>query len=177
MPIQIIPDPLSLLRPVTKVITASYTRPADTNVYAAGDVLADSTSAATILTFAGMARSNGLGFLVDGVTVGYSGAPATKPDLELWLFDTTVTMQNDNAVWNPTDANMQTSLGFISLPGANAVIASPLANNGNMVQHTPAGIKSRAAITTSIFGIVVVRNAYTPVSAETFTFRLHVIQD
>jgi hypothetical protein len=179
MAIQILPDPLSLLRPVSKIVTASYTRPADTTAYTAGDVLADSTSSATILTFANVARANGLGFLVDGVTVAYSGAPATKPDLELWLFDTSITMQQDNAIFNPADADVAKCLGVVPLSGSGAIIASPLANSGNMVQHIATIVKSRAAAaaTTSIFGVVVVRSAYTPTSAESFTFRLHVIQD
>lgn len=179
MALRIYPDPLTLLRPVSKIISASYTRPADTTAYAAGDVLANSTSAATILTFPNVARANGLGFLIDGVTVAYSGAPATKPDLQLWLFDSTVAMQNDNAAWNPSDAEMETCLGYISLGGGSATIAAPLASNGNMVQFVAAAVKSNACASgsTSIFGIVVVRNAYTPTSGEKFTFRLHVIQD
>jgi len=179
MPLQVLPDPLALLRPVSKVITASYTRPADTTAYAAGDVLADSTSAATILTFSGVSRANGLGYLIDGVTLVYSTAPATKADLELWLFDTSITIQNDNAAWNPTDSDLEKSLGYVSLLGSGAIVAAPSGSNGNMIQHVEAKVKSRASASssTNLYGIVVVRNAYTPSSAEKFTFRLHVIQD
>ena len=178
MPIQTIPDPLSLLRPVSKIITASYPRPADTTAYAVGDVLADSTSAATILTFANVARSAGLGFLIDGVTLIQSTAPTTLPSLELHLFDTSITMQNDNAAWNPTDADLAKSLGYIKFPGTQ-VAGAASGGNGNSVLSVATDIKSRAAAAaaTSIYGVIVVRNAYTPASAESFTFRLHVIQD
>ena len=81
MALRIYPDPLTLLRPVSKIISASYTRPADTTAYAEGDVLANSTSAATILTFPNVARANGLGFLIDGVTVG--AGPAMQSSLAL----------------------------------------------------------------------------------------------
>lgn len=179
MALRIYPDPLTLLRPVSKLITATYTRPADVLVYAAGDVLADSTTAATILTFPGVARANGLGFLIDGVTLSYSTAPAVKPDLELWLFDTTITMQNDNVAWNPTDADVEKCLGVIKFLGAAVNAGATSGGNGNGVNSVPADIKARAAAagTTNIFGVVVVRNVYTPASAEKFSFRLHTIQD
>lgn len=178
MPIQILPDPLSLLRPVSTTVTASYTRPADTNVYAVGDVLANSTSAASILTFAGVARAPGLGFLLDGVTLIQSAAPTLPPSLELHLFDTSITMQNDNAAWNPTDADLARSLGYVKFPGTQ-IAGAASGGNGNYVLSIPSDIKSRAAAsaTTSIYGVVVVRNGYTPVSGETFTFRLHVVKD
>lgn len=178
MPIQILPDPLALLRPVSKTIDASYTRPADTLVYAAGDVLAQSTSAATILTFANFGRASGQGGLIDGLTVVHSNAPTTPPDLELHLFDTAPAMQNDNVAWAPTDAEMERHLGCITIPGASRVIGLTGAT-GNAEWFLPASIKSIACASaaTSIFGIVVVRNAYTPASAEKFTFRLHAIQD
>lgn len=179
MPLQIYPDPLAVIRPVSKIITASYTRPADTTAYAAGDMLADSTSAATVLTFAGVARGNGLGFILDGVSLIYSGAPATKPDLELHLFDTAPTLQNDNATWNPLDADLDKALLMISFPGSGATICAPLASSGNMVQHASPAIRSHAcaAGASAIYGVLVVRNAYTPTSGEKFTFRLHAIQD
>lgn len=179
MPLQIIPDPLALLRPVSKTVQAAYTRPADTNVYASGDVLAESTSAATILTFASCARANGLGFLVDGATLIFSTAPTTKPDLELWLFDTAITMQNDNVAWNPTDADLEKCLGVIKFPGVAVNAAAVSGGNGNGMASVAADIKSRAAAaaSTSLFGVVVVRSAYTPASAEKFSFRLHLIQD
>ena len=65
MPIQILPDPLSLLRPVSKVITSSRTRPANATAYASGQILSDSTTAATMMSFPGCARANGLGGLLD----------------------------------------------------------------------------------------------------------------
>lgn len=179
MGLRIYPDPLTLLRPVSKMVNAAYTRPADVLVYAAGDVLADSTSVATILTFPGMARANGLGFLIDGATLIYSTAPVTKPDLELYLFDTSITIQNDNVAWNPTDADMAKCIGVIKFFGSSVNAGAVSGGNGNGVASISTEIKSRAAATasTSIFGVVVVRNAYTPASAETFTFRLHIIQD
>jgi hypothetical protein len=97
-------------------ISAAYTRPNDATTYAAGDVIADSTSAPTILTFnrATLDRG-GMGIIQSGVLVS-SASVATKPDLELWLFDTAIVMDNDNAVYTPTDAEMLTLIGVIAFP-------------------------------------------------------------
>lgn len=161
-------------RPVTKLITASYTRPADTTTYAAGDVVADSTSAATILTFSSIARAAGLGGVIQHAQLIDSAAQTTKPDFELYLFDTAPTMQNDNAAWAPSDSEMEKCLGRIDFATANFKTGS---GNG-MIQAANISIPFQCASSVSaIYGILVARNAYVPVSAEKFTVRLHVLQD
>ena len=42
-------------------VTATFTRPANTTAYAAGDVVNDSVSAPTVITFSGCAAAPGLG--------------------------------------------------------------------------------------------------------------------
>ena len=181
MPIQILPDPLSLLRPVSKVITASRTRPANATAYAAGQILTDSTTAATMMSFASCARSNGLGGLLDYLTVVSQTAPLTAPDLELHLFDTapSLTSQNDASVFNPTDTELEKAIFTVTISASARIISAPLASNGNSEWHVPLGGKSFqcAAADTALYGIVVVRSAYTPTSGEKFSFRLHCIQD
>lgn len=174
MPVQILPDPLSLLRPVSKTITLSKTRPADTTTYAAGDVIAESTSAATVWTFAGAARANGLGGILQAAELVDSAAQTLKLDAELWLFDTAPATQNDNAAWAPSDAEMKASLGYIVFATGTFKVAGA---NGVSVADALAKSFQCAAATTSIFAILVARNAYVPVSAEELTLRLHVIQD
>jgi len=161
-------------RPVTALIEASYTRPADTATYAAGDVIANSTSAATILTFTGVAREPGLGGIIQSAVLVDSAAQTLKGDFELYLFDTAPAMQNDNAAWNPSDSEVTKSLGRVRFPpglfnvcGANGVVD---------VDSLGKPFKC-ASGTRNIFGILVVRNAYVPISGEVFTIRLFVIQD
>jgi len=165
---------LQRLRPTTVVLTQSYTRPADTNTYAAGDVVAESTSAATILTFTGFAKAAGLGATIQAVTFVDSAAQTLKPEFELYLFDTAPTMQNDNVAWAPSDSEMEKCLGVIALPsqlfktaGANGVIS--VDGPGRPIQC--------ASSVSSIYGILVTRNAYVPISGEKFVIRLHVSQD
>lgn len=162
------------IRPKSLTIETSYTRPADTNVYAAGDVFAQSTSAATILTFAGIARESGGGAIIQGATLYDSSAQATKPDLELYLFDTSITMQNDNVAWAPSDSDMEKCLGVIYFAGGLFRTGS---GNGVIDQQGIAMSIACASTLKDIYGILVVRNGYTPTSGEKVGIRLHVIQD
>lgn len=167
----------ALLRPVSKTVEASYTRPADTTAYAAGDVVANSTSAATILSFTGFARAPGLGGVVQNAVLIDSVAAATKPWLELYLFDTAPTMQNDNAAWAPSDAELEKCLGVIVFDGT-ATNAFKTTSNGGLVASGAVSLSMQCASGSStLYGILVARNAYVPASGEKFVVRLSVIQD
>ena len=159
-------------------VNGTFTRPADTTAYAAGDAVTDSTTAPTVVTFTNCARANGLSGIISSAIMIDGAAQATKGQFELWLFDTTVTPDNDNAVFTPTDAECATLVGVIEFTtwfvgdatagaGGNAV---SIAKGQNF--QFKCGAASR-----NLFGLLVVRNAYTPVSAEVFTFRLNIAQD
>lgn len=159
---------------LTATVSATFTRPNDANAYTAGDVVADSTSTATILKFKNVARTQGGGGVIQSAILVDSIAAATKPDLELYLFDAPPAMQADNAAWNPTDPEMLACVGVIAFPlgafktaGANGIIDSTgIAKAYNC-----------AANTQDLYGILVARNAYTPTALEVFEVRLQVLQD
>lgn len=159
---------------LTNIISTSYTRPSDTTTYTAGDVVANSTSAATILTFTGVATYESGGGVIHAASLIDSSAESTKPEFDLYLFDTTVAMENDNAAWAPSDAEMETCVGVISFLAADFKTG-----NGNGITHKQnIGLPFDCATnSTSLYGILVARNAYVPTSAEKFTIRLHVLQD
>jgi hypothetical protein len=161
-------------RPITKVVTASYTRPADTTTYASGDVIAQSTSAAVILSFAGIARGAGLGGMIQQALLVDSAAQSLKLEGELYLFDTAPAMQNDNVAWAPSDAEMEASLGVITFFGSTFKVAG--ANGFIQVPNLSMPFQCTASVDT-IYGILVARNAYIPISGEKFTVRLSVLQD
>ncbi|MES2180728.1 MAG: hypothetical protein V4493_01340 [Pseudomonadota bacterium] len=161
-------------RPATQLVIATYTRPADTNVYAAGDVLAQSTSAATILTLTNMARGAGLGGIIQSVNMIDSSVQSTKPDIDLHIFDTAPTMQNDNVAWSPSDAERLRELCVLTFSGGNFKSSS---NNGSI----STGVLSLPYLCVSgsqnLYAIAVVRNAYTPTSGEVFTWNFLIIPD
>lgn len=160
------------------VISSSVTRPANTTAYAAGDAVTDSTTAPTVITLSGAGRINGGSGVILAATLIDSANQTTKGQFELWLFDATATPDNDNAVFTPTDAETETLIGVI--PFNTAYVGDATSGAGGNAVYPVQGLSipfKCGGATTSIFGLIVVRNAYTPVSAEKFTVRLHILQD
>lgn len=160
-------DPIvaAITRTVTTA-TASYTRPADTTAYASGDCLSNSTSAPTAggLTFT-VASANGKGGLITDLLVTSSNAPGTPLQGELWLFDTAPTAVNDNAAFTVSDSEILTLVAKV--PFALTTIG---ANSQAHVQGLNIGYTTVSA--TTLRGLVMVTNAYTPASGEVVSFRL-----
>lgn len=153
---------------------ATITRLNDTTAYAAGDVWTSSTNAR--LEFTGMPSPLGSGFLINSALCICSAAQATKPDLELYLFDTDITdLDNDNVAWTPTDAQLLTLVGAIAFPVASFKAGDATAGaGGNAVCWV-----NNAAVTCTanvLYGVVIVRNAYTPVALESLKFVLNIIR-
>lgn len=174
MPQRITPNPLNLLRPLSKTPTLTKTRPADTTTYAAGDVISESTSAGTVWTFP-WSRSVGLGGILQDALLVSSVSQSLKLDADLYLFDTTIASNlNDNAAFAPTDAEMKTLLTVVSFLGGAAKVGS---GNASTELNAISRSLACAAASSNIFGVLVARNAYIPTSGEDVTIRLHAIQD
>lgn len=160
--------------------SATFTRPADTTAYTSGDVVNNSTSAPVIMTFPN--AGSGEGAIIQTATLFSSANQATKLAGELWLFDTAMTMDNDNAVFTPTDAESLTLIAVIAFPASAWVVGDATSGaSGNALcnaqqLYIPFRTVLGATPDPNIYGVLVARNAYTPVSAEVFTIRLGVIQ-
>jgi hypothetical protein len=156
----------------SRVITASFNRPADTTQYAAGDAVSDSTSSPTQITFNGAARINdGSGVIVNATLIDSVNA-ASDGVFELWLFDASVTPNNDNSAFAPSDGDAEKAIGVIQF----SVAVSGSNNSVYAVTGLSIPFKCSGGVD-DIFGLLVVRNAYTPVNAEKFTIRLGILQD
>ena len=93
--------------------SATITRPNDTTTYATGEVMANATGAICEIT--GCARiAGGSGTIISMIAVS-SANQALKAQLELWLFDMSVTQDADNALFTPTDAECLNLVGIIPL--------------------------------------------------------------
>ena len=162
---------VDVVRGVGHTISAGFTRPANTTAYAAGDVVSNSTSAPAIMAFNGAAKERGAMGIINHAVLIDSESVATKPDLELWLLDTTITMDNDNAAFTPTDVELLTLVGVIPFPTGNFKVGT--ASGNSMCQADNLGLPFNASFSeNTLYGVLVVRNAYVPVSGETFTIRL-----
>lgn len=152
------------------VPTASVTRPANTTPYTAGDVVG------SLLTFEGVAPLRGQGGLLESAIVITSAFVATGPDLELWLFsDTQADLDADNAPYTPTDAQMLTLVGWIQFPTANFRSGDLTTGAGGNQQCTAPSV-GIAVNSDTLYGVLIARNAYVPVSSEVFTAKLGVIR-
>lgn len=163
------------LRPNTLLIEQSFTRPADTTTYAVGDAVNNSTTAPTIMTFANAARQNAGGGVIQNVMLIMSTAATLVGDFDLMLFESSITMSNDNAAFSPSDADAKKCIAVIPLRGA--VDGFKLGLNV-VFDSGPISRSFRTATgTKSIFGALVARNAYVPANAEEFTVRMLVLRD
>ncbi len=156
---------------------ATLTRPADTTQYAAGDQVANSTSAPVALNFGTCATYNGGGgLLVDIVCIDRANQ-STKPNLRLYLFNGSPTLNNDNANWNPSHADMNKVLAMAEFSSWE-VGGTAAGTAGNCFSFARVNRKYRcAAGQQNLWGQVVERGTYTPVSGEVLTFRAKVEWD
>lgn len=166
----------------TVTVNGSITRPADTNAYVANDVITNSTTAPLIITFSGCSRLNsgstGRTGVIQSATLIDSANETLKLDGDLFIFDTNVTMDNDNAAFTPTDAELATAVAIITFSGGTA--RSGTAGAGGNCAYPNAisgGIPFTCLTENQLFGIFVARNSYIPISAEIFTFRLGILRD
>lgn len=155
-------------------VSDSATRPANTTTYTAGDVVGDGT----VLEFVNAsARSSEPGIIQQAI-ISSSAYVTPAPDLELWLFDTTVTADADNAAFTPTDAELATLVGVIDFSTTTWKTGTATAGaGGNMVCVADnLGIPfNTISNQNSLYGVLVTRNAYVPISGEIFTIRLQII--
>ena len=156
------------------ISTASFTRPADTTAYAAQDVVADSTSAPTVLTFPGVARANGRSGLILGARHMKSSATTAGASYRLHLYKTPPGAINDNAQFALLFANRASRIGFIDFAhqggGTGSDSTHALAPNINLPFVCDASL-------TTLRGVLVVTSAYTPVSGEQHMIELSVLQN
>lgn len=163
---------------VSAVVNGSFTRPNDTNTYAAGEVVSDSTSAPTAITFSNIARFPAGSGIITGALLVDSANQALKGSFELWLFDTAVVVDNDNTAFTPTDAELATLIGIIEF--TTSFIGDATAGAGGNVVYPVVGRNvpfKCTGVLQDIYGVTVVRNAFIPVAQEVFTYRLRILQD
>jgi hypothetical protein len=154
----------------------SVTRPANTTTYTTGDVIGTAVTATLIIPNASFGEFDA--GIIQQVIVSSSAYVAVAPTLELWLFDTVVADIADNAAFAPTDTEMATLIGIVELPTADWKIGAPTAGAGGnavcVADNVSIPFNTKKG-TSKIYGVLVVRNAYEPISGEVFTVRMQVI--
>ncbi len=176
---------------------ATFTRPADTTAYAAGDIVANSTTGASVvpLRFPALRTANGSGVITGGRIIK-SDDDLVNASFRLWVFSAqpfaSAGYPADNAALTLTYAAMQNFVGmidftsFIDAGSANVAVANPTRNmmpfNASRSQRMPTSDTITAGGVTYdgtqlLYGVLEARAAYTPGNAEQFTVWLDVQQD
>jgi len=145
---------------------ATVTRPNNATQYAAGDVVGP--AAGDAMEF----NVETPGAVVSAILID-SAAEATKPDIDLLLFDEEPTVANDNEAFAPTDDQMKDHcIGVIVFDKANFRTGG--AGNG-VINATAFGSFPFGAVDRKIYGVMVARNTYTPFALEEITIKLGIV--
>lgn len=139
--------------------------------------MSDSASAPHVLTFGVSSANWGRGVIMSARLVD-EASQATPGSFELYLFTAEPTAVNDNAALALSDADAENLLGVIPFIDAGYVTNAGAGAAGNVVYAELANLPFACAATDqNLYGLLVVRNAYTPVSGEKFAIQLGVQGD
>lgn len=150
--------------------TATFTRPSDTTAYASGDVVANSTTAASVTPLAFEVPLTGVA--LERVRITLSDATATNAKFKLHLYASSPTLSTshgDNAAWLTTSSDylgITAEVDCSTQTFADKVTGVAYVNTADMPQ-TVVPISG-----TKIYGVLTATAAYTPTSAEVITVTL-----
>lgn len=156
--------------------TASFTRPADTSVYAIGDLVANSTTGTSVVPMQfSLGNSFGVGsYRMTRCRLVKSGVVVTNATFRVHLYQvaapTFVAGAGDNAAWNGTGAanwlgNMDVASMLAFTDGA--------AGTGSAPAGSEMFIKTNSGST--IWAVLAALGTYTPASGEIFTLTLEEV--
>lgn len=153
--------------------SANFNRPADTTAYASGDLVANSTTAGSVVplswTLARVAAGSGM---VRKARLKKSGTSVTNASFRLHLYSASPTVTNgDNGAWLSTHAGYLGSLDFT----VDKAFSDAAAGNGAPV--TGSEVNFSLASGQTVYGLIEARGAYVPASGETFTVELECLQN
>jgi hypothetical protein len=158
------------------IIADSFTRPADTNAYAVGDLVANSTTAASVVPLAFDNASIATGICrIDGARIRKSTATTTAASFRLHLFHAapSVATTGDNGAFGTVVSGAASYLGAIDVT-IDRAFADGAAGSGIPMRGSPLNVSVPAG--QIIYGLLEARGAYTPASAEVFTVTLEVFR-
>lgn len=148
------------------ILTAELTRPSDTNAYTAGDVVSNSTTTSTMLTFTNAARINGgSGYIVLARAVTDKKSITPRLDLQVYN-DNTATIAGDNVLHAELYADIGKRIGNIVLPAMSTPLGTTNSDLSRAMDATIRVPYKAAAGTRNVYVLVTTLDAFTPASAE-----------
>lgn len=151
----------------------SFTRPADTTVYASGDTVANSTTAGSVTPLTLTAARVAAGaFMVHRLSLRKSGTSVTNAAFRVHLFKTSPTSASgDNAAISMTGSAGY--VGYVDIVIDQAFTDGAVGFSSLAMSDTIVSLASG----TSLYALLEARAAYTPISAEVFTLTAEITQD
>lgn len=145
--------------------SATFTRPADTNAYTSGDLVANNVTAGSVtpMTFT---IPNGQGFKLWRVGIDRSATAVTNAQFKLHLYKDLPTVTNgDNGALSSIKSGY---LGFVAVDGSGKTFSD--AASAYSALTLPVLIY--ADFDQFVYGLLEATAAYTPASAEVFVVTL-----
>jgi hypothetical protein len=159
-----------------QTVSASVTRPADTTAYAAGDLVANSTTAGSVvpLAFSSAVREEGSRFRIERIRLRTSSTSLTNASFRVYIFRGSPTVSvGDNGALNASSVlaidDVQYLVGWADITLDRSATAGAA---GRGVPSTGSGMTEAPATGTTLYGLIEATAAYTPTSAEVFTVTL-----
>jgi hypothetical protein len=153
----------------------SFTRPSDTTAYASGDLIANSTTAGSVVPLSWAFPSNAPS-LISAIRLTISTALVTNATFRLHLLNAipTFTAAGDNSAFGTVVATGYDKLiasyeGTLSMLTADGAAGLLVPVDGMVI---PVLKKPTAAVSTLLYGALEARAAYVPASASVWTATL-----
>jgi hypothetical protein len=164
------------------VVAASFVRPADSTTYASGDLVANSTTAASVVPLSlALARVTGGTGLIVRARLKKTSTGITNAVFRVHFYRDDPSASSgitngDNGAWLTKEANHVGSIDitmdkvFSDFAKGSGV---PKVSDGNLCNL----VFDAATGSQTIYALIEARAAYAPISGETFTLAVEVLRD
>jgi len=177
-----LPAHLGTVASNTSVVGVEFTRPSDTTGYIARDVVCNSTSSPSVITFADFARVNqGSGVIVRARL--FTDKKDVTATFRLHLFHTAPTAIADNSPYTLLYVNAPNRIGQIDFPAmasedpTNSTASAAMRPAADGSSGPPNLWYQAASGTRAIYGVLETLSAFTPASGQKFFIQLAAIND
>lgn len=154
---------------IDRLKAPTFTRPANTTQYAAGDLVANNATAGSVVALA--FPFAGSGRMIRRAHILKSGTTVTDASYRLHLYSSApVPVNGDNAAWSTPGAGylggIDVTVDTVFSDGAKGIGAPNAGSEINLISGVG-----------TVYGLLEALDTYTPASAETFTVELETISD
>jgi len=166
----------------TSVVGVEFTRPSDTTAYAARDVVCNSTSSPSSITFADFARVNqGSGIVIRARL--FTDKKDVTAQFRLHLFHTAPTAIADNSPYTLLYVNAANRIGQVDFPAmgsedpTNSTASAAMRPAADGSSGPPNLWYQAASGSRAIYGVLETLSAFTPASGQKCYIQLAAIND